>query len=244
MKKSYKKPHPQWAKTNCVPFEKLPDGYTFDLRCTPGTNSLGQRRYGVTIIKPDGKRIDLIGNLDLPVCFPPTPDTLYRLGDVRNTLVKEKIGDGEEYHYHLYGMDARTRKYLDAIEEKIGLTALVYDDEVSFEGWDNLGHVAINASDLYVSPSADDSGIWRAGYVIQHDIDDVGVYIYEFAKKPNKDKVKTAELISTIEDTFGDGKVIASFTCWECGGKVAHWLDLDGGLEEKWSKLSDKYCGC
>lgn len=145
------------------------------------------------------------------------------------------------YKTHHYGL--RTKKYLDACRENIGLIECGSDwDGVEFEKeygiklWGNL-----------TGSGEIDCGKWKEGwvaqYVIRTGIDDYTINWYYLRRKPTKKMILDLYLIEEIEGFFllkGE----EAFTCWECGCKVKHWLDLEGGLKEKFAKLTDSYCGC
>lgn len=144
--------------------------------------------------------------------------------------------------------DARTEAYLEATRRKIGLVK-------TDEGWDGYlrkDQVEYHL-DIWVNLTGSGKvdcgkipgGRWVAEYSYRTDIDDYTIVSHIFEDKPTRHKVLTAELLIKIEMYFlKHGYDKATFQCWECGCNT-HWLDVDArGLEQKWEKFLDSYCGC
>jgi hypothetical protein len=225
-------------------FSMLPKGYTYEVKGARNPHELSYKCYHVSVITPEGKMVDLIGKDDRPIAFKEEPDIVYAIGDMRDTLVKNYINNDEEYHIYKHGYGARTKKYLDACRGNIGFLNHECGENLTIgDDWENIGDFAVNSSDIYMR--RDERG-YVAAYQIQFE-DAVFEHRYIFDRRPTKKTVKDAELIVTVEMHFrswnrdNEGE---SYTCWECGHTVAHWLDIEGGLKEKYEKLKDKYCGC
>jgi hypothetical protein len=224
------------VKMEFAKFERLPEGYGYEL-----TNGLGHR-YNVKLIKPGGEKTWLSGPDDRPTGFAGLPGLTFRIGDVRETLIKEKLGEGEEYYWHVYGCDERTNKYLNACEKNIGLIGRSEDETLTIDDtWQLILTGALNSSDIYAKKT--ERG-YMAALQVQGDIDSFLEIRFEFERMPTDKMLKDALLLRDIRFAFrlGDIKNVG-FVCWECGHAVKHWLDVGGDLGIKFERLKEKYCG-
>ncbi len=143
--------------------------------------------------------------------------------------------------------DERTEAYLTQVKKNIGLLESKYESEgdgLKFEKTEVLP-IWFNTCDVEIGKDA--QGHWIAEFTQRTDVDSYAMIDFIFDRKPTADMIKTANLLGDIELHFSiNGWEAKSFTCWECGRKTEHWLDIEveGGLEEKWDAFKDKYCGC
>ena len=222
-------------------FENLPTGYSYKLFDTV-TRPNGYNSYRVTLITPSATEVPLAGLYDRPMAFASEPDKVYALGDVRDSLVKREIGDEIAFQYHLHGFDKRTGEYLDACKSALGLLDTFGSDNLTInDDWERLDAGAFNSSDIYCKKV--DQG-FLAAFQVQFSVDGFWEHRFIFDKKPNRKMILDAHLIDEIRRSFKMGEISESFTCWECGCEIEHWLDIDGDLRDKWDNLKEKYCGC
>ena len=216
-------------------FEELPEGYSCKLY-----DALGFRQ-NIALISPGGNEQVLTGEHDTPLIFESNPDKVYAMGDVRDVLLKELLGD-TQFYYHKHGYGERTGKYLDACKANIGL--LKIEGEESYDGfpngWTKLGDGTFGSSDIYYVK--DDRG-HVAALQVQFGVDAFYEHRYTFGRKPSVKSVWDAYLIDRIETEFALKKINENFRCRGCD-RMVHWLDGEGSLEEKWKRFEDRYCGC
>lgn len=143
-----------------------------------------------------------------------------------------------KYHY-----STRTRKYIEGVMQKIGLTHYT-DAEIgsSKEGTpEEFDVVERFESGIMATTEIGKLGDeWIAQTCFQFEIDGFAIIKMHFNRKPSFDSVKTAFAIRNYEKSITCQEV---FKCWECGHLV-HWLDSPGDISEKLKHLEDKYCGC
>ena len=149
-----------------------------------------------------------------------------------------------KYLSYPYVMDERTKSYLDAIKNKIGLleTKAGWDEEtfdpvIQYDIWINLtGSGYVDVGQLH-------DGRWIAQFAFRTDIDDYCIVRYYFNRKPSRKDIITVKTIEDIEGYLslrGYDKV--EFECWECGQK-AHFCDIPADtLEEKFEFFKERYC--
>jgi len=138
-------------------------------------------------------------------------------------------------------VDKRTEKYLEKLNKTLGLV----DYKAGYEEEDvdvEQVYTQFIGGDIEVGKTND--GKWLAQYSKRTDVDDYVVVRMYFSRFPSQKDVETAKLLKEIEHHFMlYGYDAAKFNCWECG-KERHWLDIPGGLREKWPAYLEKYCGC
>ena len=223
-------------------FESLPTGYTHKV-IRNGEYKQGQyASYLVILVTPNGDEKHLAGYDDCPLSFASEPEKKYTLGDVRDTLVREFIGNDEEawcYHKHGYGL--RTKKYLDACKNQMEFVGRSCDETLTInKDWTVFNAGDVKTSDLYITST--DSG-YRVAFQIGVG-DGVYEHRYDFNRRPSMQNVRDAIAIEKAERDFRLFKLQEAFTCWECGCPVEHWLDTPGNLTQKLEQLYNKYCGC
>ena len=227
-------------------FHKLPEGFSYKLKKNiPYGDKYA--KYGVVLITPGGKEVPLVGKNDQPIGFTSCPGILYAVGDVRDTLVKNEIGDGEAYYYHVHGYGERTGNYLQACKEIIGLIDYSCDENLSpdLRGYAKFDKEDFDTGDIYLRSDCNNkTPTFTAMFQVGPDIGTFYVYRYVFNRYPSMDSIMDAHLVHVIEMDFSQGEYTEDYICCECGRKISHWLDVEGGLGEKREKLKEKYCGC
>ena len=140
-----------------------------------------------------------------------------------------------------YGYTARSRKYIEEVMGQIGLTG--YTDGAAIHGCPGRRPAEFEATDVYsVVPSAD-TRIGKAegqyialtSYPSGDDTVDLAMY---FCRHPSQGDVYTAFIIRKFETKPAE-------VFWDHGNKKwVHWLETDGGIYEKYQKVTDNYSGC
>ena len=223
-------------------FFKLPAGYSYDLVELTLNPKSGYPTYSVNITSPDGISATLLEPDETPICFKEEPDMFYEAGDVRNTLVRERLADDLAYHYHLYQYDFRTGAYFAGYQDAIGLLSSDVDDTLTIDdSWNLLGKCWFGDNNIFWKLD-DDSYV--TAFHLQAGFRAIFEARYTFNQMPTVENVFNAWLIDEIKLDFALNKIGESYVCWECGIPVKHWLDVAGSLEEKINKLRDTYCGC
>ncbi len=141
--------------------------------------------------------------------------------------------------------DKRVTAYLTTVKQNIGFIDSKFEEEGEGIKFDKVEIIPIwfNASDIEIGKDNQDR--WVAEFSQRTDIDSYVVIDFIFNRKPTKKMIQTANLSHEIETYFNiHGWENNSFTCWECGIKTNHWLDIEGDLETKWNNFKDRYCGC
>lgn len=160
--------------------------------------------------------------------------------------------DEETYTRFAYGYSSRTKSYIDATKQRIGLESYTSvancmggADSVPTKGLEHIYYLPayFNSSEIEVGQSGEH---WIAQFTHWYDIDDYAVTKFIFNRKPNIDMIYIAQTILEVESYFKclvDRDKGEFFVCWECGCKT-HWLDGPGDIQQKFDNLKEKYCGC
>lgn len=171
-------------------------------------------------------------------------DEILKSGGIEITpheLFKALFPEEWEKHKHRYE-DKRTESYLEKVKNSIGLIDIKHGHEE--ESLDSVSRISLFFNTSTVEVGRNKDGVWVAQYTMRTDVDDYDIVRMYFKNKPYEDTIKNAALIDEIESYFYfRGYDKAKFRCWECG-REAHWLDIEGNLQEKWHGLSEQYCGC
>lgn len=169
--------------------------------------------------------------------------------------------DPEAYSIFDNGYSLRTKAYLDRVKSNIGLISYTHASESYYDNEDGsmtkkledfrrYERLASDYSDIEVGKN---NGHWIAQYSHQAGVDGYAVVKFIFNKCPTENDVITAYYIQQTEEYFRSAMFKKTrwrtddnpeeFYCWNCG-KKSHWLDIPGSLDEKFSRLKDKNCGC
>lgn len=171
-------------------------------------------------------------------------DEILKNGGIEITtheLFKALFPEEWEKHKHRYE-DKRTESYLKKVKNSISLIDIKHGHEE--ESLDSVSRILLFFNTSTVEVGRNKDGLWVAQYAMRTDIDDYVIVRMYFRNKPYADAIKTAALIDEIESYLFFGRYNkVKFHCWECG-REAHWLDIEGNLQEKWHLLNEQYCGC
>ena len=194
-------------------------------------------QFEVEIKVPTGEIKRVPGYLDQPI---------YIGKDKFQTSRREMIQylyspSEEEWCIHQNGYGLRTKKYLDATAQRIGLIDVKYTEDEGDVTHDTSKKIGIYANAEDYLTQIDGKYIYQI--FIWHG-DCTEIRTFTFKDYPNDNAMRTANDLEKVKMGFITGRFKEEFTCWECGRKV-HWLDTTAeGLKEKMAHLEDKYCGC
>jgi DNA-directed RNA polymerase subunit RPC12/RpoP len=216
-------------------FKKLPDGYSYRTERDAGG------KIFFFVVGSAGKEMRLVGGKKDTLAFAEAPDVKYSIADVRDVLLRAEVGDGEEYFQQHYGYGIRTKEFFDTCRADIGLLRYeIVEDLTVDDAWENIGAGAVNGSDIFAKKN-DDGYVgafqWMSG-------DAAFEERYYFASRPTAEQVWKAHVVEEAATKLAIHTYREAYTCWECGKKVEHWLDVPGKFEEKYHGLREKYCGC
>lgn len=196
--------------------------------------------YDFIIVTPNGERKDVCGLLD---------NIFYVSEDKIPTTRREIITElyhptAEQWCEYEFGYSLRTKKYLDAVSERIGLLEMDCSDSADIIKNDTT--IKVNYSIWYTSfmSKVDEK------YVVQHirrvEIDTWLIYTFVFDKRPNDKIIRTSfnlyDVQRNMNNRFPD-KYRETYRCYECN-RETHWLDVEGDFNRKYECLTEKYCGC
>ena len=150
--------------------------------------------------------------------------------------------------------DERTKRYLNAIKEHLGVLGYnhgwvsitefldkkgVEDEEIDeFTIAPHLGTVKV------ITYERDGQKRYAAYWHERVGLDDYDAASIVFNRRPSKHDVFIANMAELIEDAIALNRLQPTFRCRKCN-RETHWLDNpEGDLEEKYYRLYDKYCGC
>ncbi|MFW6026776.1 MAG: hypothetical protein ACOCRX_10585 [Candidatus Woesearchaeota archaeon] len=153
--------------------------------------------------------------------------------------------DEEKWFIDNNGYDFKTKKYLDGVENNIGLLEMKTGHESEniniikqYDIWANLtgsGKVDIGKKD---------DNKYIAQYCFRTGIDDYINIILYFNHLPTKKDIMTAEKLREIKSFFSSNNFPCKYICWECNQET-HLVDNNGeGINEKFEFFKDSYCGC
>lgn len=148
--------------------------------------------------------------------------------------------DENGYSMLLYNYSGRTKQYLDAEKQRIGLTD--YKDGLP-EGFFAVGHY----DELGYGVAEMDIGRYADGrYVAQSALgvtEDEYVLRMHFSHLPSRQDVMDALVIRKLERDFKLGRHREVFHCGACG-ETRHWLDIPGDIHQKLRLRLQRRCGC
>jgi hypothetical protein len=146
----------------------------------------------------------------------------------------------EEFMFKTTKMDARTRKYLNAIKNNLGYLDTIGDWEEETFVNSRIVNGYMNTSDVTIGKLKDNR--YCSEYSIQTAIDDYCIVKHYWRKEPSIKDVSIIDDISNLESDFHINRCEIDFNCWECGRKI-HWLDIEGDFSKKYQFLKERYCG-
>jgi hypothetical protein len=142
-----------------------------------------------------------------------------------------------------YEPDERTKKYLSAVKQNIGLLRIEGEEEGDGLEFDKIKEISvwINAYNVVIGKNKKEE--WIAEYCVKTD-ESYAMIDYIYNRKPSEKVILTTRLLEDIDFYFSiNGWDKTTFRCWECGREL-YWLDIEGDLSTKWIQFKDKYCGC
>lgn len=223
--------------------EKLKEFYDIRANDDDFSDDKGFRIKMLRKNEPEGewKRIPLTEKEGVFLCGKESQDDE---GVVKVSLTKiyEEFFDWDEetWSMQLNGYGLRTKKYFDAIKKDIGFEEIVH-------GWDTEEFETSSEYPYFGAIKTVEIGKtkenrWCAELGYQTAIDDYNEEKIYFNRKPSVADVKTLRKIEKIrmDIRFRIKKEI--FRCYECGREI-HWLDVEGGLDDKIFGLEERFCG-
>lgn len=151
-----------------------------------------------------------------------------------------------------YGCSARSREYIEATMKNIGLERIT---DVANCGGGADGELTtcknIATYNFFMNVETTlgllEDGTYVTQTCFQYIVDDFAVVKMYFSRKPSERDMEVAFVIRDVESYFSrpnfNGDDRETFVCYGCGNPV-HWLNIPGGIKEKWSNLQERYCGC
>ena len=197
----------------------------------------------------NGEQTMILNHDDSPTMFP--GGLAFRQGVLDHSLIdgikttcgevyKDFYGlDDNGYALLLYSYSGRTKAYLDAEKERIGL--IDYKEGMP-EPFFSLAQYTIGhgIGEMAAGQYAD------GRFVVQssrpHYEEDYILRMH-FTRFPSRQDVEDAALIREVERDFKLGRHREVFHCNDCG-ETKHWLDIEGPIERKLNMRLLHVCGC
>lgn len=178
----------------------------------------------------------------------------------KNPRVIKTSGDEllETFAPKLIMKDKRMESFIATQKNKIGLLSFK-------EEWEGLPlpKNLEKVKDWEIFFNAQNEELWKSkdgkkyyfSFTIRTAIDSYNGYVFEFSRKPTKDNIIKAHILSKIKNEYIKrkyaGKKMEIKRCWECGHENVHFLDLTSSIgekelpiDERFDNFREGYCGC
>ncbi len=138
----------------------------------------------------------------------------------------------------LHNFSLRTKQYLDAEKDRIGLIGYKESLPEAFFSLDQYT-VGGGVGEVEVGRYADGRFVVQSTSII----DESDVLRMHFTRFPSKQDVEDALTIRKMERDFSLGRHREMFHCNRCG-ELRHWLDIEGPIGRKLEMRLRHQCGC
>ncbi|MEN2465637.1 hypothetical protein [Ornithinibacillus sp. JPR2-1] len=143
--------------------------------------------------------------------------------------------------------DEKLNSYIIKVHENLGVfyKNVIVDDSINIsENWKQIERETFlsfyGTKNPYIEIYKNINGDYLAVY-FQSYMDGFTFTVWKSNKYLNVKRVRTSLLsLESMEIMFRFRKPL--FTCWECGRKDCHILDIDGSLQQKIDKFEDECC--
>ncbi len=148
--------------------------------------------------------------------------------------------DDESYCQLLHNYSLRTKRYLDAERERIGLVSIKESSPEAFFVLDEYD-VGRGVGRMDVGRYAD--GRFVAQSRANSLFEGMDVLRMHFTHLPDKEDIEDALVIRKMDLDLRHGRHREVFICSDCK-EMRHWLDIPGSIQEKIALRLKRKCGC